>query len=105
MSEINLYHGPANGGYKGFGITFENGVTASIQFGKGESCSPANEYPERTEAMNAECAALYNNEFVTKFIVPEMVGIDDEIICYASPDEIADFIKKCKDWGRDNENC
>ena len=78
---------------KGFHITFENGCTASVQFGEGNYCE--NRYYEgptgnRISSNNAEIAA-WNAD--GDWITPE--GFDfngDSVIGYAKPAEVLRFI-------------
>lgn len=97
MQQITIYHGE----YRGFDITFSNGITASVQMGKGETCTHSLIEYECTRGINAEVVAIdKKGDFITKEIAPEMMGIDNDIIGYMPPDQIAEFLYKCKNYNK-----
>ena len=76
--------------HNGFQITFENGITASVQFGK---YSYSGDYPEKTEfsedysSPNAECAAFYETDEYERVWCPHPDWSED--VCgYMTPNEI-----------------
>jgi hypothetical protein len=79
----------------GFHMTFENGWTVSVQFGRFSYC--ANKAPFfddeidviKTECINAEIAAWDYDENWYSFEFDQVKG-------YCSTDEVADFIHKIK---------
>ena len=82
---------------KGFGITFQNGFTISVQWGTENYCEHINldidfedlpnpKEENRWESRNAEIAV-----FDDKGIVP--VGEHDDVIGWLTPDEVAKAIE------------
>lgn len=91
---------------KGFHITFENGLTASIQWGFGNYCDNHFNYEllsNRTipvESNDAEVAVFdANNNFmnIDQFL-PEEVRSDDVVAGWLTPDQIADFLMAVKNY-------
>ena len=80
---------------KGFQITFDNGVTVSVQFGDGNYCSnglPSFKYGDYTEGqkcINAEVAIWNAGGWITQKYDPDLT---DEVIGHVPPDEIAKII-------------
>ena len=79
---------------KGFGMTFDNGFTISVQWGTGNYCEKKNlgadmEVEMKTPRWESKTAeiAVFNDEG----IIP--VGDSDEIIGWCSADEVAKVIK------------
>ena len=90
---------------KGFHMTFENGLTASVQWGRGNYCE--NHFNTELDFIgtkpassnNAEVAVFdKNGDFlnVNQFL-PECVFTDGEVCGHLSPDGIVDFLAKVKD--------
>ena len=80
---------------KGFQITFENGWTISVQFGKGNYCNRRSyaddawkpETDEIVESANAECA-IWDADGV-------WMDFDfDQVIGYQTPDQVAAMIAR-----------
>jgi hypothetical protein len=100
MSKLSITLG------RGFHMTFENGVTCSIQFGVGNYCNNRdyekmdNNYPDFYKSANAEVAAWREgkNEWITGEYFKDTT---DPVKGWVSPDEIADFISWCKNYGKD----
>ena len=90
---------------KGFGITFQNGFTISVQWGTFNYCEKKNLETDigeemktnRWESKNAEIA-IFNkdNEMVS-------IGNHDEVIGWLSPDEVAKVISIVSSSTTDNE--
>lgn len=89
--------------HKGFHIRFENGVIASVQWGAGNYCD--NHFPEDrdfsfskdAESNDAEVAAMdINGKFITKKVDPERCPEYDDVIGWLSPEDVLDFLNKCK---------
>ena len=77
---------------KGFGMTFDNGFTISVQWGTENYCEkksfntdtdPVD--PHRWESLSAEIAIYKDQKFID-------VG-DDQVIGWLSPDEVAKVIE------------
>jgi hypothetical protein len=80
----------------GFQITFENGWTVSVQFGRGNYCSNRTEWNPISasdrilfQSEDAEVAAWDENGIWYRFE-------NDTVKGYCKPDEVADFIAKVK---------
>ena len=80
---------------KGFQITFDNGVTVSVQFGYGDYCNnrlPNTRilfYTEGQKCENAEVAIWNADTWITKKYDPDLT---DDVIGHVPPDEIAKII-------------
>lgn len=98
---------------KGFWLTFENGVTCSVQFGPGNYCEnngvndtidgmylPDGKYYFSSKpSKNAEVAAWVGDKehWITRaYKEQEDNEWADDVIGYLSADEVADFIWWCK---------
>ena len=78
---------------KGFGMTFENGLTISVQWGAGNYCENRfnGDFTCKTDAKsnNAEIAVLYNGEFLDiDPFVPEHCSHDGTVCGWLSPEEV-----------------
>lgn len=90
---------------KGFHMTFENGLTVSVQWGAGNYCD--NHFPEDLDfsykkdaaSDTAEVAVLRGNEFLDPqgFMSYEISG-DGTIAGYLSPSEVVDLLVAVRDW-------
>ena len=91
---------------KGFQITFENGLTASVQWGAGNYCD--NHFPEDgdfswskdAESDTAEVAVLNQsrNFMPIDDFIPDHDGFDDVVAGYLTPEQIVDFLVEVKEW-------
>ena len=90
---------------EGFHMTFENGLTVSVQWGAGNYCD--NYCPEdldfsfkKDAASNtAEVAILRGNEFLNpQDFVSYEIGGDGEVVGYLSPSEVVDLLIAARDW-------
>lgn len=91
---------------KGFHITFENGLLASVQWGAGNYCD--NHFPEKTfnlfnndaESDTAEVAVFdKHGEFMDiGNFVPDDASSDGMIAGYLTPEQVVDFLVKVKEW-------
>ena len=90
---------------KGFHMTFENGLTASVQWGAGNYCD--NHFPEdmdfscRKDAKSdtAEVAVFYKRELIDLApFLPEGQGYDDVVCGWLSPEEVLDFLNKVREF-------
>lgn len=88
---------------KGFHMTFENGLTASVQWGAGNYCD--NHFPEDmdfsyskdAQSNTAEVAVFKGNRFLkaNDFVPEECRGCD--IVCgYMTPEQVVDFLYAVK---------
>ena len=86
---------------KGFQITFENGLTASVQWGAGNYCD--NHFPEDCDfscskdarSTTAEVAVIRDREFLDiRDFVPEDCSNDGTVAGWLSPEEVVYFLKK-----------
>ena len=88
---------------KGFHLTFENGLTISVQIGYGNYCENYNldnaitmseTTPRKIECKNAEVAIWNaNGGWLTKDFIK---NLDDDVVGYVEADEIAELIYKVK---------
>lgn len=94
---------------KGFHITFENGLTASVQWGRGNYCD--NHFNEeldffgRTPARsdNAEVAVFgVNDGFldIDQFL-PDDCNSDGVVAGWLTPEQVVDFLMKVKNYKED----
>ena len=92
---------------KGFHMTFENGITASVQWGNGNYCD--NHFPENfdyswdkdAQSNTAEVAVWNaNNQWVTKEVCEQCPEYDD-VAGYLSPEEVLAFLNNCANYGRE----
>lgn len=96
---------------KGFNMTFENGLTISVQWGAGNYCD--NHYPEngdyscRTDARSntAEIAVLCNREFINiDPFVPEHCHHDGIVCGWMSPEDVLYAMNKVKEFVPQHNN-
>ena len=91
---------------KGFQITFENGLTASVQWGAGNYCD--NHMPKDgdfswskdAESNTAEVAVFNERDrfMPVDVFIPEGVSSSDVVAGYLTPEQIVDFLVKVKEW-------
>ena len=95
---------------KGFQMTFENGMTASVQWGAGNYCD--NHFPKDMDfscskdasSDTAEVAVIYKGDlidFIDKFI-PGECSSDGMVAGYLSPEDVLYFLNKVKGWKPEN---
>jgi hypothetical protein len=87
---------------KGFHLTFENGLTISVQIGYGNYCENYNinntlqdgTTPRKMKCKNAEIGIWdEHGNWVTRDFIKDL---DDDVVGYIVADEIADLINKVK---------
>lgn len=93
---------------KGFHITFENGLSASVQWGAGNYCD--NHFPEdmdfscSRDAMSdtAEVAVMRGGHFldIVQFL-PKDCSSDGTVAGWLTPEQVVDFLVKVKEWKED----
>lgn len=93
---------------KGFHITFENGLEASVQWGAGNYCD--NHFPKDmdftfskdAESNTAEVAVLKGNNFanIDQFL-PEGCSSDGMVAGYLTPEQVVDFLMNVKNYKED----
>lgn len=88
---------------KGFQMTFENGMTASVQWGAGNYCD--HHHSEDLDAYycrkdmqsnTAEVAVIYKGElidFITDFL-PEECNSDGTVAGWLTPEDVLYFLNK-----------
>jgi hypothetical protein len=76
---------------KGFRMTFQNGYTISVQFGKGNYCH------NRHSTDNPKEIDVYNSKDA-EVAVWDSNHNNVEVSSYCSADEVAEFINKVKNW-------
>ena len=75
---------------KGFHMTFENGVTVSVQFGAGNYCDNHDadfplDIPKSTVSSNAEIAIWDKSN---KWITTEFMDKGDDVLGWLTPEEV-----------------
>jgi hypothetical protein len=90
---------------KGFHITFENGLEASVQWGAGNYCD--NHFPKDmdftfskdAESNTAEVAVFRGNSFadIDQFL-PEGCSSDGTVAGYLTPEQVVDFLMNVKNY-------
>ena len=91
---------------KGFHMTFENGLTASVQWGAGNYCD--NHFPEDMDfscskdarSDTAEVAVIDSNGKFLKIaqFLHEDAYCDDVVCGWLSPEEVLFFLNKVKEF-------
>lgn len=84
---------------KGFQMTFENGLTVSVQWGASNYCEnrfPANRdfsYSKDAKSKDAEIAIFYKGEFLNpQYFTEKEISGDGEVSGYLTPEEVAELI-------------
>lgn len=90
---------------KGFQITFENGYTASVQWGAGNYCD--NHFPDDMDfscskdakSATAEVAVIFGGRIIdANDFVPDELKSCDTIIGWLTPEQVVDFLNTVKDY-------
>lgn len=91
---------------KGFTMTFENGLTASVQWGAGNYCD--NHFPKDgdfswskdAESNTAEVAVFNRHDSFMPIddFIPDDVSSDVNVAGYLTPEQVVDFLVKVKEW-------
>lgn len=83
---------------KGFQMTFENGLTASVQWGAGNYCDNHFSGDFRcmsdAESNTAEVAVIYNGNFLdANQFMPKGVDLSfDDVVGWLTPEQVAEFL-------------
>ena len=95
---------------KGFQMTFENGMTASVQWGAGNYCD--NHFPKDMDfsckkdasSNTAEVAVIYKGNLIDFIdeLIPEECSNDGTVAGYLSPEDVLYFLNKVKEWNPKN---
>lgn len=90
---------------KGFQMTFENGLTASVQWGAGNDCDnkrPADgDFSCRRDAESntAEVAVFHQRDFIDIApFVPENASENGMVCGWLSPEQVLDFLNKVREF-------
>ena len=89
---------------KGFKITFENGLSLSVQWGKGNYCTNYygdcyNEFCHGAESETAEVAVFKGNKFMDlNLFLPEYIQTDGQVAGYLTPDDVVTLLVKVKEY-------
>ena len=95
---------------KGFRITFENGLTASVQWGAGNYCD--NRIPEDCDfscskdaiSTTAEVTVSHGREFLdAEDFLPEGCSSDGTVAGWLTPEQVLYFLNKVKEWRENND--
>lgn len=91
---------------KGFRMTFENGLTASVQWGAGNYCD--NHFPEDMDFSFKKDASSDTAEIAVfdktgNFLDPQdffsyEISSDGEVAGYLTPAQVVEFLAAVKDW-------
>lgn len=86
----------------GFHMTFENGLTASVQWGWGTYTDNhyKSGFEDTTTSTTAEVAVVNEDgELIgLKPFLPEDCHVDDVVCGYLSPDEVVEFLMRVKSY-------
>jgi hypothetical protein len=91
---------------KGFRITFENGLTASVQWGLGNYCDNRSNFElgfdgkTPAESNDAEVAVLNRHKDFMNLdqFLPEELRSGDVVAGWLTPDQIAEFLMAVKNY-------
>ena len=94
-------------GRNGFHITFENGLTVSVQWGGGNYCE--NHYNidfSRTKDMESKNAevAVWSNECglnANNFLSDEDANWCDDVVGWLTPEQVVDLLVRVKNYPAD----
>ena len=93
---------------KGFCMTFENGLTASVHWGIGNYCENRLTKPpfaiyEDTESNNASVAVYdkYGSMLYVDRFLPDGCENDGEVAGWLSPEQIVEFLANVKNYKED----
>ena len=94
---------------KGFHMTFENGLTISVQWGAGNYCDNYNsgDFTCRTDAHSntAEIAVMYGREFIPiDPFVPEHCSHDGTVCGWMSPEDVLYAMNKVREFVPNHNN-
>lgn len=90
---------------KGFHITFENGLTASVQWGAGNYCD--NHFPDDMDfscskdarSDTAEVAVFNGGDFMDIIpFLPEDCSSDGTVAGWLTPEQVVDFLMNVKNY-------
>lgn len=83
----------------GFRMEFSNGLTASVQWGKGTFSTNRFAY-DATESKTAEVAVMSCNGFqnANMFVPADCCNGDDDVVGYLTPDEVIEFLMNVKNF-------
>lgn len=90
---------------KGFQMTFENGLTASVQWGAGNYCD--NHFPEDMDfsckrdasSDTAEVAVIYKGKLIDiDEFLPEHCSSDFTVAGWLSPEDVLYFLNKVSEF-------
>ena len=94
---------------KGFHMTFENGLTVSVQWGAGNCCD--NNFPEYldfscnkdAQSDTAEVAVMHGCKFLNanNFLPEEDADWMDDVIGWLTPEQVVDLLSRVKDTPAD----
>lgn len=96
---------------KGFHMTFENGLTASVQWGRGNYCE--NHFNENlgfcgngpdAHSNDAEVAIIYKGDLIDiGNFLPEHCSHDGTVAGWLSPEDVLYFLNKVKEYNPESE--
>src|SRR5678816_1702525 len=85
---------------KGFHITFENGVTVSVQFGKYNYITNRDTQRDGEHSITAEIAAFAKDgSWLTKQLVDEDPG--DDVLGWQTPADVFAFMQRAAAWPKE----
>lgn len=91
---------------KGFHMTFENGLTASVQWGKGNYCDNhfSDEYGflcnKDVRSNTAEVAVWKGEKWLdaNDFVPEEKCGSCDDVVGWLTPEQVVYFLQKVSEY-------
>lgn len=83
---------------KGFHITFSNGMTVSVQFGRANYCQ--NYDSGFSESAMVSCpdaeVAIWNSDSL--WMTDTVLGNGDDVVGYVTPDRLLEILDKAAAW-------
>jgi hypothetical protein len=91
-------------GNRGFHITFENGVTVSVQFGGGNYCSNHNDFDLLGHELERRVVESFDAEIAIwkrggQWITKEFKNSADDVLGWQSPSDILEALNWAKARG------
>ena len=94
---------------KGFHLTFDNGLTISVQIGHGNYCDNYNLISDFYNLRVSQCDIQSKNAEVAiwdetgKWLTSNFIG-DDDVIGYLDVNQIVDLINKVKNYSKEESD-
>lgn len=92
---------------KGFHMTFENGLTVSVQWGLGNYCDNRNimdfSFTKDMESSDAEVGVFHGERIlnVNNFLSEKDACWHDDVAGYLTPEQVVDLLVRVKEYPAD----